>query len=125
MFLDSCRRESSYMFQKLPHPYRAARLLACTSTLILALGLGGCQTAGLSDITGSIDEKADTGRASASWPGASAASWARNSSTEPIGTAPFAEPVGTKARAKCPRTVSYYLKASQFNLNLGLSCEHF
>jgi Flp pilus assembly protein TadD len=46
------------MFQKLPHPYRAARLLACTSTLILALGLGSCQTSGLSDITGSIDEKA-------------------------------------------------------------------
>ena len=46
------------MFQKLPHPSRAARLLACTSTLILALGLGSCQTSGLSDITGSIDEKA-------------------------------------------------------------------
>jgi Flp pilus assembly protein TadD len=52
------------MFQKLPHPNRAARLLACTSTLILALGLGGCQTSGLSDITGSIDEKADAGPAS-------------------------------------------------------------
>jgi Flp pilus assembly protein TadD len=52
------------MFQKLPHPPRFARLLACTSTLVLALGLGGCGTSGLSDITGSIDEKADTGRAS-------------------------------------------------------------
>jgi Flp pilus assembly protein TadD len=52
------------MLQKLPHPSRAARLLACTSILILALGLGSCQTSGLSDITGSIDEKADTGRAS-------------------------------------------------------------
>src|SRR4029078_2977573 len=39
------------------------RLLACTSTLILALGLGSCQTSGLSDITGSIDEKADTASA--------------------------------------------------------------
>ena len=63
MFLDSYRRESSYMFQKLPHPLRFARLLACTSTLILALGLGGCGTSGFSDITGSIDEKADIGRA--------------------------------------------------------------
>src|SRR6188474_2810078 len=51
------------MRQKLPDLSRAARLLACTSTLILALGLGSCQTSGLSDITGSIDEKADTGRA--------------------------------------------------------------
>jgi Flp pilus assembly protein TadD len=49
------------MFQKLPHPPRFARLLACASTLILALGLGGCGTSGLSDITGSIGEKADTG----------------------------------------------------------------
>src|SRR5256714_6065877 len=52
------------MRQKLPHPSRLARLLACTSTLILALGLGSCQTSGLADITGSIDEKADAGRAS-------------------------------------------------------------
>ena len=51
------------MRQKLLHPSRVTRLLACTSTLILALGLGSCQTSGLSDITGSIDEKADTGRA--------------------------------------------------------------
>ena len=52
------------MRQKLLHPSRFARLIACTSTVILALGLGSCQTSGLSDITGSIDEKADTGRAS-------------------------------------------------------------
>jgi Flp pilus assembly protein TadD len=52
------------MLQKLSHPPRAARLLACTSILILALGLGSCQTSGLSDITGSIDEKAETSRAS-------------------------------------------------------------
>ena len=52
------------MRQKLLHPSRLARLLACTSTLILALGLGSCQTSGLSDITGSIGEKADTGRTS-------------------------------------------------------------
>jgi Flp pilus assembly protein TadD len=52
------------MRQKLPHPPRVARLLACISTLVLALGLSACQTSGLSDITGSIDEKADAGRAS-------------------------------------------------------------
>jgi Flp pilus assembly protein TadD len=52
------------MSQKLPRPSRAARLLACTSALILALGLGSCQTSGLSDITGSIEEKAETSRAS-------------------------------------------------------------
>jgi Flp pilus assembly protein TadD len=51
------------MFQKLSHPPRVARLVACTSALILAMGLGGCQTSGLADVTGSIDEKADTGRA--------------------------------------------------------------
>src|SRR3954454_2296483 len=51
------------MRQKLLHPSRLARLLACTSTLILALGLGSCQTSGLADITGSIDEKADIGPA--------------------------------------------------------------
>jgi Flp pilus assembly protein TadD len=51
------------MRQKLPHSSRVARLLACTSTLILVLGLGACQTSGLSDITGSIGEKADTGPA--------------------------------------------------------------
>jgi Flp pilus assembly protein TadD len=56
------------MVQKLPHPYRAARLLACTSTLILALVLGSCQTSGLSDITGSIDEKADTASVAAGDP---------------------------------------------------------
>jgi len=50
------------MRQKLLHPLRVTRLLACTSILILALGLGSCQTSGLSDITGSIDDKADTGR---------------------------------------------------------------
>ena len=51
------------MRQKLLHSFRVARLLACTSTLILALGLGSCQTPGLSDITGSIENKADIGRA--------------------------------------------------------------
>jgi Flp pilus assembly protein TadD len=51
------------MLQKSLHPSRTARLLACTSTLILALELGGCQTSGLSDITGSIDEKAEVARA--------------------------------------------------------------
>lgn len=51
------------MRQKLLHPFRTARVLACASTLILALGLGSCQTPGLSDITGSIESKADIGRA--------------------------------------------------------------
>jgi len=51
------------MRQKLLYSFRVARLLACTSTLILALGLGSCQTPGLSDITGSIENKADIGRA--------------------------------------------------------------
>ena len=50
------------MFQKLSYPSRTARLLACAS--LLMLGLGGCQTPGLSDITGSIDEKADVTRGS-------------------------------------------------------------
>ncbi|HSJ42511.1 MAG TPA: tetratricopeptide repeat protein, partial [Xanthobacteraceae bacterium] len=52
------------MRQKLLYSSRVTRLLACTSALILALGLGSCQTSGFSDITGSIEEKADTGRAS-------------------------------------------------------------
>ena len=33
------------------------------ASLILALGLAGCQTSGLSDITGSLGEKAETARA--------------------------------------------------------------
>jgi Flp pilus assembly protein TadD len=52
------------MSQKSFYPPRAARLLACTSALMLAVVLGSCQTPGLSDITGSIDEKAETSRAS-------------------------------------------------------------
>ncbi|KRR18543.1 hypothetical protein CQ14_24390 [Bradyrhizobium lablabi] len=51
------------MVQKSSHPPRVARHLACASILVLALGLGGCQTSGLADITGSIGEKADTGPA--------------------------------------------------------------
>ena len=51
------------MFQTLSHPSRAARLLACTSVLVLAAGLGSCTSSGLSDITGSIDEKAEVSRA--------------------------------------------------------------
>lgn len=52
------------MSQKSFYPPRAARLLACTSALMLAVALGSCQTPGLSDITGSIDEKAETSRSS-------------------------------------------------------------
>ena len=45
------------MFQRLPHPPRAAWLVAGTAIALLALA--GCQTSGLQDITGSIDDKAD------------------------------------------------------------------
>src|SRR3954447_9339416 len=51
------------MRQKLLHPSRVTRLLACTSILILTLGLGSCTNSGLSDITGPIGEKADIGPA--------------------------------------------------------------
>ena len=50
------------MRQKLLHPFRVTRLLACTSTLIFALGLGSCTNSVLSDITGSIGDKGDAGR---------------------------------------------------------------
>ena len=50
------------MLQKSFHPSRVARLLACTASLTLAAGLGGCQTSGPSDITGSLGEKAETSR---------------------------------------------------------------
>jgi Flp pilus assembly protein TadD len=46
------------------HPYRFARRAAfAASSAILLLGLCGCQTAGTSDITGSLGEKTETGRA--------------------------------------------------------------
>jgi Flp pilus assembly protein TadD len=61
--LEHYRRESSYMRQKLLHPFRVTRLLARTSTLIFALGLGSCTNSVLSDITGSIGDKTDVGRA--------------------------------------------------------------
>src|SRR5262245_8765016 len=54
------------MRQKSFHPPRVARLLACTSFLILVSGLAGCTSSsfsGLSDITGSLGEKAETGAA--------------------------------------------------------------
>jgi Flp pilus assembly protein TadD len=49
------------MFPQLPPDYRFARLLA--SSAILVLGLCGCQTAGMSDITGALGEKTEAGRA--------------------------------------------------------------
>ncbi|HMM88428.1 tetratricopeptide repeat protein [Bradyrhizobium sp.] len=52
------------MFQQLSHPSRNLRFLACASVLMLALGLGSCTSSGLSDITGSIDEKAEVSRTS-------------------------------------------------------------
>src|ERR1700676_5224690 len=52
------------MFLQLPPNYRFARLLASTaSSAILVLGLCSCQTAGLSDITGSLGEKTEASRA--------------------------------------------------------------
>src|SRR5882762_2077340 len=52
------------MFLQLPPKYRFARLLASTaSSSILALGLCSCQTAGMSDITGSLGEKTEASRA--------------------------------------------------------------
>src|SRR5690242_13367812 len=54
------------MRQKSFHPPRVARLLACPSFLILVLGLAGCTSSsfsGLSDITGSLGEKAETAAA--------------------------------------------------------------
>jgi len=50
------------MSQKLPHPFRLARLVAWSAaSAILALGLCGCQT-NLGDITGSLGDKAEAGR---------------------------------------------------------------
>jgi len=48
------------MLQKSHHPFRSTRLLACSSFLILASALGGCTSSGLSDITGSLGDKAET-----------------------------------------------------------------
>jgi Flp pilus assembly protein TadD len=54
------------VFQKSSQQYRITRLFViAASSAILALGLGGCQTSGPSDITGSIGsvaEKSETGR---------------------------------------------------------------
>jgi Flp pilus assembly protein TadD len=53
------------MFKRLLKPYRFARLpIAKASSAILILGLCGCQTSGLSDITGSLGEKAEASRPS-------------------------------------------------------------
>ena len=52
------------MLQQLPQRYGFARLLVSTaSSAILVLGLCSCQTAGLSDITGSLGEKTEASRA--------------------------------------------------------------
>ena len=52
------------MLQQLLHQNRFAKRLAFTvSSAILALGLGSCQTAGDSDITGSLGEKTESSRA--------------------------------------------------------------
>ena len=48
------------MLRQLPQRYRLVRFLAPTATsAILLLGLCGCQTSGMSDITGSLGEKTD------------------------------------------------------------------
>src|SRR6202166_3755017 len=52
------------MLQQLPQRYGFARLLVSTaSSAILGLGLCSCQTAGTSDITGSLGEKTEASRA--------------------------------------------------------------
>ena len=52
------------MLRQLLRRYRFARLLASTaSSAVVVLGLCSCQTVGTSDITGSLGEKAETGRA--------------------------------------------------------------
>ena len=52
------------MLRQLLPPYRFTRLATLTgSSAILALGLCGCQTAGPSDITGSLGDKTESSRA--------------------------------------------------------------
>src|SRR6266852_4183051 len=52
------------MLQRLLHQFGFARLLASTApSVILALGLCSCQTAAMSDITGSLGEKPEASRA--------------------------------------------------------------
>src|SRR5258708_17756961 len=52
------------MLRQLLPPYRFTRLATLLgSSAILALGLCGCQTAGPSDITGSLGDKAESSRA--------------------------------------------------------------
>lgn len=51
------------MLQQSLHPYCFARLVTFAASAILVLGLGGCQTAGISDITGSLGEKTEASRA--------------------------------------------------------------
>jgi Flp pilus assembly protein TadD len=51
------------MFQKLFQPTESARLFVLTATsVILALGLCGCQLTSSSDVTGSLGDKVDTSR---------------------------------------------------------------
>jgi Flp pilus assembly protein TadD len=52
------------MLQQMLQQYRLARkLVSAASSVALVFGLCSCQTAGLSDITGSLGEKAETSRA--------------------------------------------------------------
>ncbi len=51
------------MLQQLRHNDCFARRAAFAASAILLLGLGGCQTAGTSDITGSLGEKSEASRA--------------------------------------------------------------
>jgi Flp pilus assembly protein TadD len=53
------------MFQRLLQPHVSTRVFVLTAaTAILALGLGGCQLTSSSDVTGSLGDKAETGRSS-------------------------------------------------------------
>ena len=57
------------MFPSLPQPHRIARLLASTAiSAALVLALCTCQTAGTSDITGSLGEKTEASAADAPRP---------------------------------------------------------
>jgi Flp pilus assembly protein TadD len=54
---------SNYMLQRLlPQSGFAKRLASIAPSMILALALCGCQTAGMSDITGSLGEKPEASR---------------------------------------------------------------
>ena len=57
------------MYQRSFKQGRLARLVAASlAGTALAISLAGCQTAGLSDVTGSLGEKAEASQAAATQP---------------------------------------------------------